>query len=133
MADGVHYFRNWRIDGTWVQIHDRVRTRVVNARHPSPSEAIVDSQSVKSAAMVSEAGYDAAKQVKDANALLRWIPWFGATVWVTAASVGEQRGKQVLKKVKQMGKTVRLHTIWVDFDGEPFLQWVMDFAIGLYR
>jgi len=57
-------------------------------------------------------------------------------VWVTAASVGEREGgKQVLKKVKQMGKTVtRLHDLgrW-GFDGEPFLQWVMDFAIGLYR
>jgi transposase len=30
-----------------------------------------------------------------------------------------------------MGKAVsRLHTIWVDggFDGEPFMQWVMDFC-----
>lgn len=30
-----------------------------------------------------------------------------------------------------MGNTVtRLHTIWVDggFDGDPFLQWVMDFC-----
>lgn len=48
-------------------MHDRLRewTRVDNNRQPSPSEAIVDSQSVKSAAMVSSAvGYDAAKQVK---------------------------------------------------------------------
>ncbi len=53
-------------------------------------------------------------------------------VWVTAASVGErQGGKHVLKQVKQMGKQVfRLTTIWVDggFDGEPFMQWVMNFC-----
>ena len=40
-------------------------TRVVNARHPSPSEAVLDSQSVKSAAGVYEAvGFDAGKQIK---------------------------------------------------------------------
>lgn len=47
------YFRNWRKDGTWVRMHDRLRQwmRVAHERQPSPSEAIVDSQSVKSAAM----------------------------------------------------------------------------------
>jgi len=49
---------------------------------------------------------------------------------VTAASVTEREGgKQVLKQVQQMGKRVsRLHTIWADggFDGESFMQWVMD-------
>ena len=44
--------------------------------------------------------------------------------------VGEREGgKQVLNRVKAMGKGVsRLHTIWADggFDGEPFMQWVMD-------
>jgi len=42
------YFRNWRIDRTWVQIHERLRewARVAQERHPSPSEVIVDSQRV---------------------------------------------------------------------------------------
>jgi len=50
-------------------------------------------------------------------------------VFVTAANVEREGGKQVLKRVNQMGKAVsRLHTIWVDggFDGEPFMRWVMD-------
>jgi len=54
------YFRR-RKDGTWLQIHDRLRewTRAAE-RHPSPSEAVIDSQSVKSAAMVEDGvGYDA--------------------------------------------------------------------------
>lgn len=61
------YFRNWRKDGTWLHIHDRLHqwTRIEQQRHPSPSEAIIDSQSVKSAAMVGEAvGYDAGKHIK---------------------------------------------------------------------
>ena len=50
------YFRHWRIDGTWVAIHDQLRewVRLDNDRAPNPSEAILDSQSVKTAAMVSE-------------------------------------------------------------------------------
>jgi transposase len=51
-------------------------------------------------------------------------------VLVTAASVPERTGgKQLLQRVKRMGKAVcRLTTIWVDggFEGEPFMQWVMD-------
>jgi len=39
------YFRNWRFDGTWLKLHDSLRewTRIEQQRHPSPSEAIVDS------------------------------------------------------------------------------------------
>ena len=38
---------------------------------------------------------------------------------------------QVLKRVKHSNEQVsRLTTLWVDggFDGEPFMQWVMDFC-----
>ncbi|MEA5449149.1 hypothetical protein VB780_11260 [Leptolyngbya sp. CCNP1308] len=38
--------------------------RIAQDRHPQPSEAVIDSQSVKSAAMVHEAaGYDAGKMM----------------------------------------------------------------------
>ena len=52
-------------------------------------------------------------------------------VLVTSASVGEREGgKKVLNRVKQFPQQAsRLTTIWVDggFDGELFMQWVMDF------
>lgn len=43
------YFRRWRKDGTWERIHDALRPRVREAegREPTPSAAIIDSQSVK--------------------------------------------------------------------------------------
>ena len=51
---------------------------------------------------------------------------------VTAASVGEpEGGKRVPKTVKPMGKGLSpLTLIWVDggFDGEPFMEWVMNFC-----
>jgi putative transposase len=43
------YFRNWRLDGTWQGIHGSLRRKVRKAagRHPQPSAAILDSQTVK--------------------------------------------------------------------------------------
>ncbi len=128
------YFRTWRKDGTWVMIHDQLRAwvRVVQGRALSPSFAIIDSQSVKSAAMIHQAvGYDVGKQIKGRKRFMT-VDTLGLVlrVLVTAASVGEREGgKQVLKRVKRMGKGVsRLHTVWVDggFDGAPFMMWVMD-------
>ena len=128
------YFRNWRINGTWLRMHERLRewVRVDNDRQASPSEAIIDSQSIKSAAMVSEqVGFDAGKLIKGRKRFLT-VDTLGLVlrVFVTAASVGEREGgKRVLKRVKRMDKAVsRLHTIWVDggFDGNPFMVWVLD-------
>jgi len=44
------YYRTWRLDGTWKRVHDTLRAQVREAagRNPSPSAAIMDSQSVKS-------------------------------------------------------------------------------------
>jgi putative transposase len=81
---------------------------------------------------VSEAvGFDRGKGIKGRKRFVS-VDTLGLVlrVFVTAASIGErQGGKQVLKRVKQMGQAVsRLTTIWVDggFDGAPFLIWVMD-------
>jgi putative transposase len=43
------YFRRWRKNGTWERIHDALRPKVreMAGREPSPSAAIIDSQSVK--------------------------------------------------------------------------------------
>jgi transposase len=42
-------FRAWRQDGTWRRIHDQLRERVrpQMGRHPQPSAAIIDAQTVK--------------------------------------------------------------------------------------
>ena len=46
-----HYFRTWRRDGTWQRAHDTLRslTRQSAGRWATPSAAIIDSQSVKTA------------------------------------------------------------------------------------
>lgn len=46
-----HYFRLWRQEGTWEAMHTALREqlRVGLGREPTPSAAILDSQSVKTA------------------------------------------------------------------------------------
>jgi putative transposase len=44
-----YYYRRFRRDGTWLKVHEHLRTKVRMGvgRHPQPSAAILDSQSVK--------------------------------------------------------------------------------------
>ncbi len=128
------YFRSWRIDGTWIKIHDQLYqwVRVSDGREPSPSEAAVDSQSVKTATMISvDVGYDAGKKIHGRKRHLS-VDMLGLVlrVLVTAASVPERTGaKAVLQRVHDMENHVkRLHTIWMDggYRGAEFRRWVMN-------
>ena len=87
------YFRRGKKDGTWLAIHDElyVLSHLVAGRSDSPSELMVDSQSVKTATMMAEAvGDDGAKQVKGRKRHLS-IDTLGIIlrVLVTAADVPE--------------------------------------------
>lgn len=128
------YLRHWKLDGTWIAVHDelRRRERILSGREESPSEAAIDSQSVKSAAMLdTDIGFDGGKKIKGRKRFIS-VDTLGLVlrVLVTAASTTEREGgKQVLKKTKAMGNQLsRLQIIWADggFSGPDFMRWVMD-------
>ena len=72
-----YYYRRFRRDGTWLQVHERLRTKVRRGagRHPQPSAAILDSQSVKTTKKGDpHAAMTAPRRSTAASAPCWWIP-----------------------------------------------------------
>ncbi len=62
-----HYFRKWRIDGTWETMNRALRRRLREklGRQPEPSAGIVDAQSVKTTGVGGEQrSFDGGKKVR---------------------------------------------------------------------
>lgn len=112
-----YYFRIWRDNGSWQQMHDTLRAEVrqQEGRHKHPTAGSLDSQSVKTGINPDGVrGFDGGKLItgRKRHILVDTCGWL-LDVLVTSACVQDRDGARLLLQ-NLAGFCKKLRLIWVD-------------------